>query len=442
MKKKSREIKILFLMLLPVLAVLILHQIATGFTVYNDGIGYYSYVRSAVIDQDIDFENEWTYYNSSYSKFSSIPRGYSYPLTRTSTGAVRNIYLIGSAVLWVPFFLAAHVATIVLSLLGVGLVPDGFGVLYEFSVSAASIVFGFIGIVLTYKLCRKWYDKRVSFLATVGIWYGTGVFWYHAVEPSMPHINSFFLHAVFIYYWLTTLGKRSMKGWFFLGVIVSLIFLVRQQETIILLLPAAEILRSLFGALKNESTRNAVVVQNVKKSLSFTAGIVPFFILQAIVFKKLYGQFIAYTYSSAEQSIGWWTYPHLLPFIFSTQGMVRIPVMVLAVIGLFYIARQRRFEGVLFLALVLIQIVVTSSWNAWNNGYGIRFLLGLSPIFALGFAYVLQQLIARFGIRKVYLFVGLLIVLNVISMVLFLLQEVIVKFPLAEVPGMLINAIL
>ena len=440
MKKFSREIKILAALLLPVIFVLVLHHYITGFTVYNDGTGYYGYVRSAVIDRDLDFENELTDYTSSQSKFSSAPKGSS--IDRSQSGEAKNIYSIGSSLMWLPLFLVAHVTTIFLGIVGMNVIPNGYGVLYEGSVGISSIIFGFIGLWFTYKLCRKWFDKKISLLATVGVWYGTSLFWYHAVEPSMAHINSFFLNSVFIYFWYITLGKRRLKGWFFLGFLGLMVFLVRQQEAIILLLPAVELLKNTFGAIKNKVKRNKIIVDNVKNGIALVAGMVPLLLLQALVWKNLFGQFLVYSYSTTRQDIGRWTYPHILPLLFSSEGMIITPAMLLGFLGLFLFAKKRKFVGGIFLAIVLLQILVTSSWSGWNTGYGLRFLLGLSPLLALGIAQILEVVKNKVRMRYVYAFVGLLIVINFISMLMFLLKEVSGRTPISEIPKVLLEILL
>ena len=436
----SREMKILAILLLPVIFVLVLHHYITGFTVYNDGTGYYGYVRSAVIDKDLDFENELEYYTSSQSKFSSANKLSA--IDRSPSGDVRNIYLIGNSLLWLPLFLAAHVTTIFLGILGVNVVPNGYGILYEGSVGLSSIIFGFIGLLFTYKLCRKWFDKKISLFATIGVWYGTALFWYHAVEPSMSHINSFFLNSVFIYFWYVTLGKRSLKGWFFLGFLGIMIFLVRQQEAIILLLPAVEILKDTFGAIKNKVKRNKIIVANVKKGLALVAGMLPLLLLQSLVWKNLFGRFLVYSYSTTRQDIGRWTYPHILPFLFSLEGMITKPAMLLGFLGLFLFAKKHNFVGVVFLAVILLQIIITSSWSGWNSGYGLRFLLGLSPLLVLGLAQILEVIKNKFRMRYVYSFVGLLIVINFINMFIFLLKEVSGRIPISEIPKLLLEILL
>ena len=71
-----------------------------------DAPGYYVYLRSIAIDRDLDFANEW--------------RRWGFPeLPVTATGRRTNLYAIGPAIAWSPFFAAAHLYVVTTRLLGV-----------------------------------------------------------------------------------------------------------------------------------------------------------------------------------------------------------------------------------------------------------------------------------------------------------------------------------
>src|SRR3989338_58682 len=102
-RRISPELKLLLILMVPVVAAMALHYILTGFVVYNDGRGYYISLRSAVIDKDVDFLNEWTYFNNTYSRFSDAKRTDAVPEPKTPKGYLVNIYLVGNAIMWAPF---------------------------------------------------------------------------------------------------------------------------------------------------------------------------------------------------------------------------------------------------------------------------------------------------------------------------------------------------
>ncbi len=439
MKKVSAETKILFALLVPVIAVLILHHLATGFTIYNDGTGYYVYARSAVIDKDLDFMNEREYYDSQHSKFSNVSRGIAIPKTRTPKGYIENVYLIGSSIMWAPFFLTAHAATIVLHALGANIEANGYTLPYEISIGLASIVYGFLGLLIMYKFCRKWFGKRTSLLAVLGVWYGTAFFWYHAVEPSMAHMNSVFLGALFTYFWYNTIGKRTKLQWLLLGALLGLIFLVRQQDALFAILPGFEI-------LKNLLISRAKALKEIGRGIIFSAGAFAALLPQMLVWKIMYGNFLVYSYRNITWNgqPGGWQAPHLLELFFSAEtGMWRVPLLLLSLIGLIIFAKRVRGVALHFALVAALGMMVISMWiGGLAGGYGLRPLLGMSVFFALGAAEVIERLKARIGMKWVYAILALLIAANFANMLLFLLREVTSKVPLSEIPKVIINAML
>lgn len=421
MKNISNEVKLLMLLMLPVFLVMLLHYYYTGFVIYNDGINYYNYLRSAAIDKDLDFLNEWQHYNSSFSKFSSVSRGINFIEVRTPKGYVDNIHLIGNAIMWLPFFFTAHLLTLFLNAAGANIEANGYTFFYEAGIGLATIIYGFLGMLLIYKFCRKWFDKKTSFLATLGMFYGTATFWYFSVEPSMAHINSLFLGALFVYFWHSTLGKRTKLQWLFLGLLLGLLYLVRQQDILFILLPGFEILKNLFAKFEFNRIKGIVLEQIV-----FTTGILLALIPQIFVWKKFYGKYLVFSYGlySAKTGLWHWTFPQIIPIFFSTQyGMLlRAPFLLFSLIGLALFARRIRGVAAYFLIIVCAEIIVTSAWSSWNSGYGLRFLLGMGVFFTLGAAEMIARLSKKFSSKFAYALVALFVAINFINMVLFLFQ--------------------
>ena len=78
-----------------------------------DPMGNYSWLRSSIIDNNLDVANE----------FEQI--GFKDEIIRTKTGYTVNPYNVGVAVLWTPFFLIVHIISLLLQALGFNVVADG-----------------------------------------------------------------------------------------------------------------------------------------------------------------------------------------------------------------------------------------------------------------------------------------------------------------------------
>lgn len=429
----------MLVLLVPVAAILLVHYFMTGFVVYNDGRGYYTWLRSAVIDRDVNFTNEWTYYNTTHSKFASGQRAESVSSLKTPKGYMVNIYLIGNAIMWAPFYLTAHAASLLLNAAGFAVRTDGYGFLYEMSVGIASLIYGFLGAWMIYKFCKKWFESKTAVLATIAVWYGTAFFWYHAAEPSMSHMNSIFLTALFTHLWYNTLGKRTKVQWLALGLLLGLIYLVRQQEVLLGLLPAFELIKRLAKKVNFDTIRKTAIA-----SALLGIGIFIITLPQMLIWKRMYGSYLVYSYGDPETLKYWyWTMPQILPLFFSqAAGMWRVPIMLLSIIGLFLFAKRVKGVAWYFAAVVLAQVLIVSAWTGWPIGYGVRYLLGMSIFFALGAAQLIRMLRSRLSMKAICAIVFLLILANFINMLIVMLTEITSRIPLSEVLRLLTKTVL
>ena len=73
----------------------------------GDGVFYYSYLHSAFFDHDFNFRNQLEHF-SSYDYFS---RKFLAENKLTDIGKTPNAYAVGVAVMWIHFFLLAHLLT-------------------------------------------------------------------------------------------------------------------------------------------------------------------------------------------------------------------------------------------------------------------------------------------------------------------------------------------
>ncbi len=436
MRVVSGEVKLLFILLIPLAAAMALHYLVTGFIVYNDGRDYYVYLPSLVIDNDLDFRDEWMYYNTTNSRFSDSARGPADPNTITGQGYLKNTHLIGNAIMWAPFFLASHMLALLLNSIGLNIRTDGFGTLYEAGIGMATLVYGFLGILLIYRFCRKWFNRKTALFATVGVWYGTSMVWYHSIEPSMAHANSILLMSAFVYLWHDSIGKRTRLQWLLLGFLLGLIFLVRQQEILIGVLPAFELISNLW---KNAGIK--VLAKTFIDVMPFGFGILLITLPQVLIWKIMHGSYVVYNYANAVTThSNYWMAPQLLPLLFSPEsGMWRTPIMLLSLIGLFLFAKRVKGVAFYFLAVALLQIVLTSSWYWWSDGYGLRYLLGLSIFFALGVGELIERLRRTLNTKAIYAIGLVLIAANFVNLALIMLREVTSRIPLPELLNMLIE---
>lgn len=158
-------------------------------TILSDGKGYYVYLPAVFIYHDLGFsfvdEIEKTYYdtNTKYD-FRSYWEGKAY-----------SKYSVGVALLLSPFFIIAHLLSLLL-----GYSADGYSQPYTIAVCIGALFYLLLGLTYLKKLLSLYkIGDTATVVAITSITFGTNLFYYTIVEPSMSHVYSFAFIAMFLY---------------------------------------------------------------------------------------------------------------------------------------------------------------------------------------------------------------------------------------------------
>ena len=71
-------------------------------------------------------------------------------------------YAFGAPILWSPFFILGHVWLSALNLLGGDLRVDGYYFPYQRAVGLGTLLYGFVGLVLIYRVLRRYFSKGLA----------------------------------------------------------------------------------------------------------------------------------------------------------------------------------------------------------------------------------------------------------------------------------------
>ncbi len=127
----------------------------------SDGFGYYIYLPSAVIDRDLDLSNQITQIPYEGKKqFYQIA---------SKTGRTTNQFPVGSAIFWLPFFLVADLAVVVLGMVGWPVDRSGFGYFYELPVYVGSFAYGLAAIYLMQRTLDRLFPKPIAWASLFGV---------------------------------------------------------------------------------------------------------------------------------------------------------------------------------------------------------------------------------------------------------------------------------
>ena len=360
--------------------------------VRGDGVGYYAYLRSALIDHDLRFENDYLQANESFVIAKVDAQGKLLPQLYTKTGYVENHFSVGPAILWAPILVAVHGAVVLASHLGAHVSADGYSRPYLLGMACATACYGFLSLLLSFQIARKFFAVQWAFLATLGIWMASSLPIYMYFNPSWSHAHSAFAVALFLWYWERTRCSRNLGQWAILGLTAGLMGNVYYPNVILLVFPALEVGHLLFTR-STESGSDALPMRKLALGGSifvavFVASLLPTFVTRQII----YGSPIETGYPPVWT---WnWTSPAFLQVLFSSDhGMFSwTPVLLLAAAGLPFLIKRDALLGKGALLAFLGYYYFIASYADWDglSSFGNRFFVSLTPIFILGLAALLN----------------------------------------------------
>lgn len=355
----------------------------------GDGVAYYAYVASIIIDGDLYLEDEFRHADPWHYRLRFDEHGLIRQELITSTGYIRNKFSVGPSLLWTPFFLLAHVFVSVYNIFAINPIPtDGFSYPYLLLCAIGTAVLGFIGLLLSYDIARTLYSERTALLAVLGIWLASALPVYMYFLPFMSHAHSVFICSLFVWYWYRTYPNRHVWQWLLLGFIGGLMvttYYVNAVLLLILFIDVAVILRnSILYSHGSESI-------NHLKRLTYSAlvgmvgvllGLVPHFVVKGII----YGSPFALGYGDP----WWFASPRLVKVLFSSEhGLwTWTPIILFACVGFVPLIYRDRVVGWRFLLTFLVFYYVIASFDDWHgqSSFSNRFFLSLTPVFAMGLA--------------------------------------------------------
>ncbi len=302
----------------------------------------------------------------------------------TVTGHLNNHFSIGPAILWAPFLLAAHAGVKLAHLFGAQVPADGFSAPYRIAMALATALYGFLALWLSFRLACRYVGERWAFLATLGIWFASSLPVYMYFNPSWSHAHSAFAVALFLWYWDRTRADRTWIQWAILGVLAALMMNVYYVNAVLLIVP---LLESILRYLQEYRARQwDQIARLFAQNFAFAACVFAGFLPTLISKKIIYGGYFNFGYTER----WYWDSPAFLKVGFSSEhGLFSwTPVLLLAVIGLFFLRRLDRNLSVYLLAGFALYLYAIGCYQDWDgiSSFGNRFFVSLTSIFILGLA--------------------------------------------------------
>lgn len=347
----------------------------------SDSVKYFSYLPSLLFDGDLDFTDEYTYFRQHNP--ASISEGI---LKRDPvTGLPLNDAAVGTALLWAPAYLLAHGGVLLARALGASVVADGLSQPYLVAVCYASTLYAFAGLLLAYRLGRRFFAPFPSALAVAVIWLATPAFFYSHVSPPWSHSASLFAVALFLNVWHDTRERRTPAQFFLLGLLGGLVALVREQDGLFLLIPAVEAAWAYAGPLRRRDWGK--ILPLLGRHVLLLLGAFLSFAPQLAVYRILNGRFGPNPTVSGKFT--WWS-PHFFQVLGDPHYglLVWSPVVILALVGLALLWRRDRLLALALGLAFLAEVYITGAFLTWMGpgSFGPRRFINCTALFALGLA--------------------------------------------------------
>jgi hypothetical protein len=361
-----------------------------------DEIEYFSYLRSLVFDGDLDFGNEYRHF---YAQDPEGLKGFKATFIdlREPTGRHINFAPMGSALLWAPFYLLAHLGVLAARAVGATVAADGFSLPYVASVCYASALYGFLGLLLTHGILRRHaaIPEPAASWTVAAIWFATPVVYYMTIAPGFSHATSLFCVTMMLITWLRTRSSQSpgLRHYALLGALGGLAGMVREQDIFFLLVPGLDLVWSVFG----ERRLRRLLVKGLIMALAAATAFVP----QLLAYRAINGMYEPSKLVARKMNF---MSPHFFEVLFNPAHGLFFwsPILLLAVAGLVWsIIKRRSRVPILLMAAFLVQVWLNGSVESWTQAgaFGSRRFVGASVVLAWGLAVLMSAIERRWNQR-------------------------------------------
>lgn len=365
-----------------------------------DEIEYFSYLRSAVFDHDLEFGNEYERFYAADPQALAGFKATFLDLREPATGRHINFAPLGTALLWAPAYLLVHAGVLAARSLGLAVEADGFSRPYVIAVSYASWAYGMAGLLLVHRALVRGAaasEPAAAWAAAAVLW-ATPLLYYVTLGVGFSHAVSLFVIALLV--WLTVrfraFGFTPARG-AVLGLIGGLAALVREQDGLFLVAPALVILLEAARARRPLGAVAPLAAMGLAAAAAFTP--------QLLAYHAINGAYGPSRLVARKMS---YASPHALAVLFDpAHGLFAwAPLLLVATAGLgLALVRARRTDPLpLALAAALVlQVWINGAVESWTQAgaFGSRRFVGATPVFAWGLAALLAAARPRWGRRAV-----------------------------------------
>ncbi len=275
---------------------------------HGDALGYYMYLPSTFIYHNLDAMNELPkdegieeyifQYLDSRSKEWVTPEG-----------KFIDQYTFGVAIMEMPFFFVGH------AMAKLTLEPTtGFSTPYQNAIRLSSIVYGLLGLMIVFKILRRYFDDNTSIVSVAIIALGSNLFWFMFYQAGMAHVPLFFLFALLLWQTILLYEKPQWHKFILIGLLCGFITYIRPADIVCIFIPI------LFGITDKQTLKERwkFIVNHFSKFVLIAVVCFVIWIPQMMFWKHLSGYFLYDTYGS-QQTFNF-KYPQIYKGLFGANN--------------------------------------------------------------------------------------------------------------------------
>ena len=333
-------------------------------TISWDVAGYYWYLPSVFIYKDLKHQAFKDAVMKKYHPVDGFQQGYQLP-----NGNYVMKYSSGTAIMYLPFFTAAHLAAGAL-----GYPRDGFSAPYQLSIQIGGFLIAIMGLWYLRKLLLRFYTDKVVAVVLALLVIGTNYLNYSVIDTGMSHNWLFTLYVFLllntIYFHETYKLKYAIRT----GLLVGLATLTRPTEIISCLIPLLWGMEGIsFTSIRKQISLLLAQYRNLLIAGICAAGLIS---IQLIYWKYVSGHWIVYSYQDQRM---YFRSPNFMDYTFSYRcGWLRYcPMMMLAFVGLLPFLFKGK-NKVAITTFFLLNYYLVCAWSIW--WYGGRAMVQSYPV--------------------------------------------------------------
>jgi len=293
-------------------------------------------------------------------------------------------------------------------------VEGGYNDLFHYLVGLSAPIFLLLGLLLLYRVYRKWFTEKVVILGLLSLLLATNLISYTVFNPIFSHVYAFSVISLSLY--LTLRWHRKPQSSFLslcLGLSIGLSFLVRNTNVLILIF---WLLYSVYS-LPSLRQKAKLLVRNYKSLgliiLAMSLAASPQFLYHHLITNQWW------VFSYPQEGFNFID-PAWYGVLFSPRRGLFFwaPVLLISGLSIFEYRKYKKWflAGLIYL---VIQTYFIASWHQWwyGDAFGHRAFIDSFPVIALFFMAGLGYLIKKGLGLLAYLYILFCSILNIYLMI-------------------------